>query len=230
MRRACGCLGLGWRSRRWLWFRRTRRRACQSRSRRWTLCRRRACRGACERRCRPASARRPLASMIWPAALAGMPWRTSLIFSLSTRMSACVGRVRIHHRPVTDQRAHSHLPPMRCSHDWGARPVSTCSIVMQPSTGQTSAQRLQPTHSSSSTRGMRASGVAQGPDPRRSLRPASRSASSRSSRGSRIRLARACGGRSPVRRGRDGCIGARRPSRRCSRDRSRCIFPDECAR
>jgi hypothetical protein len=49
---------------------------------------------------------------------------------------------------------------MRCSQIGTARPVSTRSIVMHPSTGQTSAHRLQPTHSSSSTRGMRPGGVA----------------------------------------------------------------------
>ena len=38
-------------------------------------------------------------------------------------------------------------------------PVSILAIVMQFSTGQTSQQRLQPTHSTSSTRGMRAGGV-----------------------------------------------------------------------
>jgi hypothetical protein len=36
-------------------------------------------------------------------------------------------------------------------------------MVMQPSTGQTSEHKLQPTHSVSSTRGIRSSGVGYGP-------------------------------------------------------------------
>ena len=55
-----------------------------------------------------------------------------------------------------------HLDPgqawVRSSQDCGGRPVSICSMVMQFSTGQTSQQRLQPTHSSSSMRGMRDGG------------------------------------------------------------------------
>src|ERR1700727_437527 len=39
------------------------------------------------------------------------------------------------------------------------KPLSICSIVMQPSTGQTSEHRLQPTQCGSSTRGIRSSGV-----------------------------------------------------------------------
>ena len=41
--------------------------------------------------------------------------------------------------------------------------MSTRTMVMHWSTGQTSEQRLQPTHSVSSTRGMRAKGVGYGP-------------------------------------------------------------------
>ena len=54
-------------------------------------------------------------------------------------------------------------PRVRSSHVSGASPLSTRTMVMHSSTGQTSEQRLQPTHSVSSTRGMRASGVGYGP-------------------------------------------------------------------
>src|ERR1700683_1819593 len=59
----------------------------------------------------------------------------------------------------------SHSAPrVRSSHVCGARPVSTSTIVMHPSTGHTSEHKLHPTHSVSSTRGMRARGVGYGPD------------------------------------------------------------------
>src|ERR1035441_7600389 len=49
--------------------------------------------------------------------------------------------------------------PVLWAQDSAGRPVSIFAMVMQLSTGQTSQQRLQPTHSASSTRGMRAGGV-----------------------------------------------------------------------
>ena len=54
-------------------------------------------------------------------------------------------------------------PFVRSSHVSGLRPVSTSTIVMHPSTGQTSEHKLHPTHSVSSTRGIRSSGVGYGP-------------------------------------------------------------------
>src|ERR1017187_6429274 len=45
----------------------------------------------------------------------------------------------------------------------GANPVGRSTMVMHPSTGQTSEHKLHPTHSVSSTRGIRSSDVANGP-------------------------------------------------------------------
>ncbi len=51
-------------------------------------------------------------------------------------------------------------PFVRSSHVSAGSPVGTSIIEMHASTGQTQEHRLQPTHSVSSTRGMRANGVA----------------------------------------------------------------------
>jgi hypothetical protein len=57
--------------------------------------------------------------------------------------------------PGGDQ-AGSCAPVSTCwFHVAGAKPFGTCSIVMQPETGQTIWQRLQPTHSDSSMTGTR---------------------------------------------------------------------------
>ena len=64
---------------------------------------------------------------------------------------------------ITMLRLEAHLRPSAFIPGLGGRPVSTRTMVMHWSTGQTSEHRLQPTHSVSSTRGMRASGVGYGP-------------------------------------------------------------------
>ena len=111
---------------------------------------------------------------------------------------------------------HCAVRCLRPSSALGAAPVSTCSIVMQFSTGQTSQQRLQPTHSSSSTRGMRSGGV-------RAIRRCAHRAWRSASRDA----CAAARSTSPASRGRRcGCTGARRPSTRCSRGRSRCTCRD----
>ena len=102
-----------------------------------------------------------------------------------------------------------HAVPAFCS----GRPVSTRSMVMQSSTGQTSQHRLQPTHSCSSTRGMRASGVVARRVPL-ARRPASESA---------CIAIRAAGARCRPARCRSRWMHWCAPSQQaCSRARSRC--------
>ena len=161
----------------------------------------------------------------------GMPGRISLIFSPSIRMSAGKVVSAVTTVPLRISVLISTGLPfqrrMRCSQDSDGLPVSTCSMVMQSSTGQTSAQRLQPTHSSSSTRGnargrssitLRTVAVRAVELGNRRHRDAA-AAFGFHLRGRAMPLAiRAL--RDP-----DGCTGARHPSRRCSRGRSRCISP-----
>src|SRR5260370_20456455 len=61
--------------------------------------------------------------------------------------------------PILNQSCAQEAPPVIWAQVRSGRPGSTRSIVMQLSTGQTSQHRLHPTHSSSSTRGMRRGGV-----------------------------------------------------------------------
>jgi len=125
------------------------------------------------------------------------------------------------------------IPRVRSSHVSGARPASTRTMVMHSSTGQTREHRLQPTHSVSSTRGMRASGV-----------DCRLCAASRSLRVTGVKaIAPGCGPRLQRewnaalrgrrwgrKRGRDECTGEHRPSRQCGIDRSQCTSSHRCAR
>ncbi|SPE19016.1 hypothetical protein SBA5_180049 [Candidatus Sulfotelmatomonas gaucii] len=61
-------------------------------------------------------------------------------------------------------------PRVRSSHVSAFNPVSTSTIVMHPSTGHTHQHKLHPTHSVSSTRGIRSSGVGYGPGANASAR------------------------------------------------------------
>ena len=68
------------------------------------------------------------------------------------------GFVRLRNHGVCVCVTHA-APFVRSSHVSGFSPVSTSTIVMHSSTGQTSEHKLQPTHSVSSTRGILSSGV-----------------------------------------------------------------------
>ena len=160
------CRAPGWRSRRWWWCRRTPPRACRFRKSSALVVPPNGMSRCVWASMPPGITYMPVASMIFSADSGGMPLRTSLMRSSSIRTSAALVSVAVTTVPLRiSVRWHASR-----SQDCTGRPVSTCSMVMQFSTGQTSQQRLQPTHSASSTWGMRSGGVG--------VPPAARSASS----------------------------------------------------
>jgi hypothetical protein len=137
-------------------------------------------------RCRPAAPTSPSHRQPCVPRLAGIPARTSLIVSPSIRhpRQSSIGG---DNGAVLDQDSHCYAdvprpsvicngptpqfqytcrasPLVRSSHVSGQPKSTSCTIVMQSSTGHTSEHRLQPTHSVSSTRGIRASGVGYHPE------------------------------------------------------------------
>ena len=107
----------------------------------------------------PGKISKPDAStMVWPTG--ERPARTSLMSLPSIRTSAGESLLRRDHRAVFESEC--FLSSCRCISQASRSPtfrlVGLRSMVMQFSTGQTSEHRLQPTHSVSSTRGMRARG------------------------------------------------------------------------
>ena len=129
-------------------------------------CRRTACRGGYGRRFRPASRafrrrrsrcrqfRRNRKARFRECVRVPPEYRRSRSLSALTSLPLRIRRLLT---PRGLPRA--VLLRTRCSQLSNVSRSPTRSIVMQSSTGQTSAQRLQPTHSVSSTRGMRCAGV-----------------------------------------------------------------------
>jgi hypothetical protein len=132
----------------------------------------------------------------------------SLMRSPSIRTSAAIGVPRGDQGAVADERVvliKGGLPRVTLLPALNGRPVSTCSIVMQFSTGQTSQQRLQPTHSASST--LRNAGGGVWPLP-------AYAAASSLAMGVTVMARLAIRARPAWRGRRCGCTGARHPSRR----------------
>ncbi len=129
----------------------------------------------------------------------------------------------------------AHTAPLvRSSQLSAANPFSTRTMVMHSSTGHTSEHRLQPTHSVSSTRGIRARGVGYGPCSdsliRRSLRVTGVLANTAGSWSLDPQESGAVQHAHPqgLRRDRDECTGGRHPSTRCGTGRSQCISAHRC--